>query len=165
MELGMTERLFFVVSSAAEALAEHLARTSSSGSGSAFSTPTTMTPTPKMSKNGIVPTAPNTSLPGSSASQLSPELMERLLTASSHFPVFTSHQRLAIQRAAERKPRYSEVLAYEPKPVKHLRRSSIDRILEELDTASEMGRGRTEEMNKLFKSAFDQIMLSANNDN
>lgn len=140
----MTERLFFVVSSAAESLSEHISRTSM-GSGSKSS-----------SRNGT----PNSLLPGS-ASQLSTELQSRLLTASQRFPAFTPHQKMAIQRASERKPRFGEPipLTVEPKPAKHLRRSSIDRILEELETGSK----RTGKVDKIFKQAFDQIMLSSPN--
>jgi hypothetical protein len=139
----MTERLFFVVSSTVDALSEHLSRVTVSG---------------KMSVTGSRPATPNSLLP---SSQLSSDLLSRLLTATERFPAFTANQKMAVQRVAERRPRFGEPipLTVEPKPARHLRRSSIDRILEELDT----GTKRTQEVDKLFKNAFDQIMLSSSN--
>ncbi|PJF19776.1 hypothetical protein PSACC_00413 [Paramicrosporidium saccamoebae] len=145
MEHFMTDRLFAVVSSTVDALSEHLARPSAS--------------TGKMTPNGS-PATPNSLLP---STQLSTDLLDRLLTATDRFPAFTPHQKMAVQRVAERKPRFGEPipLMVEPKPARHLRRSSIDRILEELDT----GTKRTEAVDRLFKNAFDQIMLSSVNSN
>jgi hypothetical protein len=98
------------------------------------------------------------------SSQLSSELLTRLLTASRAFPAFTEHQKMDIQRTADRMntPRFGSpiILTVEPKlPRKHLRSSSIDRILAELGGETK----RSDAVNKLMRNAFDRIMLSDEN--
>lgn len=144
----MCERVFFVVSGATEALADHLARSSSMA---------TTTPH-KTNEYDASPTTPAGLLPTSS--QLTSELMRRLLAAAQSFPAFTNHQKMEIRRTSERTaPRFGAPisLTVEPKPARHLRRTSIDRILEELGG----GAKRSGAVDKLMRTAFDKIMLSS----
>lgn len=157
----MIEKLHGVVCGAVEALSDHLSR---SGTTSAFSSGSA---TPGMVAMKFYGSAEDFSMAAqihsghSSSSQLTSDLLDRLMAASMAFPAFDSQQKIRIREASENKAARAKFgqpvpLAVEPKPARHLRRSSIDRILEELGK----NESRTDAVDRLMKDAFDQIMLS-----
>lgn len=159
----MVDRLHGVVCGALEALSDHLSR---SGTTSIFSCGSATSPA--MVAKKLFGSLEDCSLSSqsqgnsvSSSSQLTSNLLERLMACSMNFPAFDSQQKIAIREASEDKSSkvkfgHPMPLAIEPKPARHLRRSSIDRILDELGRHEK----RTDAVDRLMKDAFDHIMLS-----
>lgn len=158
------ERMYDLVLGAVEALTDHLQRTSAappSRLGSVHSL--------ELAKCGdAVPMSPTTNAlapaalfpTGGASPQLKGELLGRLLCAADAFPPFSERHRMDFIKATRAlslpKLGQSMPLPADLKAKRHLRKSSIDRILEEL---SSTGR-RTKDVDRMMKQAFQQIMLS-----
>lgn len=106
------------------------------------------------------PLSPVVLFPAGSSPQLKGELLERLLCAANTFPPFSDQQKMDFIKAtrALSTPKFGQPipLTVDLKPARHLRKSSIDRILEELSSNGK----RTEDVDRMMKQAFQQIMLS-----
>lgn len=134
----MCERLYLLSLHTIEALAEHLNRTVGVAS--------------RIPEMGQIETAP--------ISQLGPDLLARLLSSVKSFPAFSPEQAAALQDAGRRSvPKFGSpmFITVEPKPSRHLRRSSIDHILQELGADKQ----RTAAVSSVMRDAFEKIMLSS----